>query len=367
MISFTLAVLGSVAMIFSQPRLTERALADVAVIRVPRNVKERYKSGREDQAGRMTFTFSDDYFWASFGSSTAYKQQLFVSLMASDASDAEYEAYPRRMSLSYDPRTVHPTKPLGSGMLKVIEGVYIQNTLAEPAHTFIYIDRTRRLQIAWHAVEKEVDLATGTNAIGRMAASFRIKREPNEVFAEVRDRPRKEAEDHARRVALARETLVREGYGPLEPGKPVLEDGVYAEWMIDPEPRYQLLIPLGRVRTAADASRGSRPRPAALTNPDGTRRGLAGTVGWLEFVEGAWEFSNHENDYLPFDGLRALLASQHTDPNYTYFYYSGSVRVHHVPNDDALTSVRWFLNSVPEVRRLWKEGKLVRGGAPEND
>ena len=74
--------LGVFAMVFSQPRLTERALGDIAVIRVLRNVKEMYKEGQDLQVGRLTFAFSDDYFWASFGSSTAYKQQLFISVMA---------------------------------------------------------------------------------------------------------------------------------------------------------------------------------------------------------------------------------------------------------------------------------------------
>src|SRR5215207_9397666 len=185
--------LGAVVMLFGRIRLTERPLADIAVIKVPRSVKEMYKGIRDEQQGRLVFTFSDDYMWASIGSGTAYKQQLFVSVMAPDASDAEYEAYPRPMRLTYDPRATIRNSALGSGTLKVFEGVYRQNSLAEPAYTFFYVDRARRLQIAWHAVKKEVDLATGTDLVGQMAASFKIKRDPTAQFAEMRDRPRKEA------------------------------------------------------------------------------------------------------------------------------------------------------------------------------
>ena len=32
------------------------------------------------------------------------------------------------------------------------------------------------------------------------------------------------------------------------PGKPVFARGVYAEWMNDPEPRFQLVKPLGLLR-----------------------------------------------------------------------------------------------------------------------
>jgi len=243
-----------IAMLFAQPRLAERALADIAVIQVPRSTKEMYEGVRDDQQRRLVFTFSSDYFWASLGSGMAYKQQLFVSLMAPDASDAEYAAYPTRWSLSYDDRKRVTTSPVGSGTLTVFEGLYRQNTLQEPSYTFFYVDRARRLQIAWHAVKKEIDLATGTEVVGRMASSFRIVRDPGARFTEIRDRPRKDAEDRARKHALAAATLEREGYGPLAPGKPVRKNDVYVEWMADPEPRFQLLLPLGRVRVAANAT-----------------------------------------------------------------------------------------------------------------
>jgi hypothetical protein len=192
-----------------------------------------------------------------------------------------------------------------------------------------------------------------------MAASFRIVREPTAQFVAIRDRPRKDADDRARKLAMALEMLRREGYGTLQPGKPVLKNDVYVEWMSDPEPRYQLLLPLGRVRVPANDSRGSRPRPVRLEQ-------VAGSVGWREFVEGQWEFSNSENAYLPFSGIGAALAAENRDPAFVYFYYSATVHVEEA-DDSGLTGLAWFFDGVPEVRRLWREGKLVRGGTPVND
>jgi hypothetical protein len=354
------------AMFSSQAKLAERALADVAVIEVPRSVKEMYKGVRDDQQGRLVFAFSSEYFWASFGSGTAYKQQLFVSIMAPDASDAEYDAYPKRYDVSYDNRKTVRTTSVGSGTLRIVEGVYVQNSLKEPSHTFFYVDRVRRLQIAWHAVASEIDVATGTDITTRMAASFRILRDPMAQFAEMRDRPRKEAEDHARKRALAMETLEREGYGPLEPGKPVLKNDVYVEWMTDPEPRFQLLLPLGRVRIAPNVTPATRPRPVAPRNADGTRRSLAGSVGWHDFMDGEWVFSNGDNAYLPFRGVARTL-SERSDPAFVSFYYSATVRVEEELGDERLTNLGWFFDSLPEVRRLWQAGKLVSGGTPASD
>jgi len=162
-------------MIFSQPRLVERRLADAAVIRVPRATKEVYKGGDDRQPGRIVFAFEDTYFWGSIGPGMAYKQQLYVSVMASDATDAEYEAYPHLYRLSYDKRTTVRKQTVGSGTLTVSAGRYQQNTMNEPSHTFAYVDRARRLQIVWHAAEKAVDLDERGWMISRMISSGRIQ------------------------------------------------------------------------------------------------------------------------------------------------------------------------------------------------
>jgi hypothetical protein len=364
--TLTLSIL---AMFSAQIRLSERKLGDVAVISIPRSIKEEmYKGGVDSQQGRLTFTFATSYFWASFGSGTAYKQQIFVALMAKDATDAEYEEYPKWWSLSYDKRKTIRKTSVGSGSLTVYEGIYTQNSLAEPSHTFFYVDRARRLNITWHAVTKEVSLDEGVEAIGRMAASFRILKDPTETFAEVRDRPRKEAEEAARRRSLAMETLEREGYGAaLEAGTPVFKEGVYLEWMTDPEPRYQMLVPLGRVRVAPDAAPGNRPRPVRLDLASGSQRSFPGFVGWREFLDGEWTASNYDNGYLPFKGITAKMAEQNKDPGFVYFYYSATVRVEEMETDDVLTTTKWFFNRLPEIQQLWSAGKLVRGGTPVND
>jgi hypothetical protein len=353
------------AMFSAQPRLSERALADIAVISIPRMIKEEmYKGIRLDQAGRITFTFSTSYFWASFGSSTAYKHQLFVSLMAPDATDAEYKEYPTNIRISHDRQSEVKRLALGSGTLTVYQGTYMQNSLVEPAHMFEYKDKTHRLQIVWHAVKKEIDLADGVKAVERMASSFRIVREPTAEFAEMRDMPRKAESERARKRALIREMLTREGYGTLEPGKPVLEDGVYAEWMSDPEPRLQLLVPLGRVRVAANATPVSRPRPVRRPSSGQLGSRWAGMVGWREFTDGQWTTSNVENVYLPFVGIAAELAKGEHDPAFVEFYYSATLRVEEVVNDRFLDNLEWFFADLPDVRRLWSEGKLVTNGAP---
>ena len=352
------------AMLTSQARLSERALADIAAIGIPRDVKEEmYKGVRENQAGRITFTFATSYFWASFGSSTAYKHLLAVSLMAPDATNAEYDAMPTRLGLLYDNRKVAPPTPLGTGTLTVIDAVYVQNSLKEPAHTFIYADRTRRLQIAWHAVKSEVDLASAKELLGRMAASFRIIRDPAATFAGMEHERRKAADERVRNRTIAMETLEREGYGPLEPGKPVFKNDVYVEWMSDPEPRFQLLLPLGRVRVAANATPGTRPRSRSREQVAPAGKRLNGTIGWREFRDGEWEFSNPDNAYLPFKGIAATLAAEAQDPAFVYFYYSSTIRVEESTRM-WLTSLSWFFDTVPEARRLWQEGKLVTGGTP---
>lgn len=346
----------------SPSRLTERRLADIAVIDLPADIKnESFKGYRDDQPGRLTFGFSSTYFWASFGSTTAYKQLLIVSVMAPDATDAEYGAMPNRLPVSYEKRKKVRSSMVGSGTLTISEGIYSLANVNEPAYEYLYVDRSRRLQLAWHAVKQEVDLAAGVARITKMAASFRIVRDPLAVFAAQRDAPGQQLAVEATREAQARATLIREGYGPLEPGKPILRNGIYVEWMAEPEPRYQLLVPLGKVRIAANASPGVRPRPT------GAGPSVAGSIGWYESVDGAWEFSNRDNAYLPFPGVSALLSAQQRDPGVVYFNYTATIRVAEEERGDRLASLAWFQGGLADVQRRWKAGTLVTPGRPEPD
>ena len=375
--------LGTLAIACSaQPRLTERSLADVARISVPSNLSNEDKLSvlvapppnatpeqspyRSDLMERLTFGFSSTYLWASMGSITAYRQQLIVSVMAPDASDEEYATPPRRMAISYEQRKQLPARTLGTGTLTTTEAIYARGSVTEPAYQFVYADRARRLQLVWHAVRKEVDLDSGVAQIERIAASFRIVRDPLAWFAAMRDAPRQEADRRAGRLAKVQAMLKREGFAGLVPGKPVLRDGVYLEWMSDPEPRYQLLVPLGRVRAAASGSVVDRPRP--VRSPAGAAgRPLAGTLGWREFTDGEWAFSNRDNAYLPFRGVGALLAERQQERGFVYFYYSATVRVEEESDERLLDSLRWFLEGLPDVRARWREGALVGPGKPEND
>jgi hypothetical protein len=295
------------------------------------------------------------------GSVTRYKQKLVVALMAPDATAAEYEELPYGTDITYEPRKRIRHGALGSGTLTVWEGDYALGVNRERSYQYLFVDRSRRLQLMWHAVAREVDLATGVATIPRIAASFRIVRDPTSTFAEMRDAPRKDTERRAGLVAAAKEMLRREGYPVLEPGKPVFRNGVYLEWMSDPEPRYQLLVPLGKVRAAANGSVVNRPRPVRGDNVVG----MAGTIGWREFTDDEWTFSNGVNDYLPQKGIAAALAASQQDRNFVYFYYQATVRVEEQDDDTFLKSLRWFLDGVPDVQRRWREGKLVTPGKPE--
>ena len=362
-----------------QVRLTEQRLADIAVIGVPSNLEAEDKISvlvaqtaghqspdRDDLMERLTFGFSSTYLWASMGSITTYRQQLIVSVMAPDAPDTEYAQVPRRMRIHYDERKQLPSRVLGTGTLTITEGIYSRGNVTEPAFQFLYADRSRRLQLVWHAVKKEVDLAAGATQIARIAASFRLHRDPVDWFAAMRDAPRQEAALRERRRATVQAMFKREGLAALVPGKPVLRQGVYIEWMADPEPRYQLLVPLGRARAASNGAVVHRPRPArgggSVPGED-----LAGTLGWREVADGEWVFSNQEQAYLPFKGIGALLAAQQQDPAFVYFYYAATVRVEEESDDRLLTSLGWFLDGVPDVQRRWREGTLLSPGKPERD
>jgi hypothetical protein len=356
-------LLGALAVpVHAQARLTARALADVAVVRVPSDIKgPDNPDPRVAAAGRVSWSFSSTYFWASMGSVTRYRQKMIVAVMAPDATPSEYDEMPDRMDVTYEQRKRVRQGSLGKGTVTVWQCSYPLGVDRVAAYQYLYVDRSQRLQIAWHAVVDEVDLATALAQLPRIAASFRIVRDPLSLFAELRDAPRKDSLVRAGKVVSAREMLRREGYPALAAGKPVLRNGVYVEWMSDPEPRYQLLVPLGRIRAAANNSVVDRPRPLRDNVP------MAGTIGWREFSDDAWAFHNNDNDYLPLHGVGAALALAQQDRGFVYFYYVGTVRIEEETDGERLRSLKWFLDGVPDVQRRWRAGTLVGPGKPEDN
>jgi len=335
-------------------RLVDRRLDDVAVIALPARVEEAMFAGaRTAEDDRLVFAFGSTYRWASIGSGPAYRQLLFVSYMAPDASDEDYERLPSDFHPHYDPARRLPPERMGTATLSIRAGDYRQNALQEPSHTYVYRDRDRRLQIAWHSVDEDLDPDTARRLLARAAASFRVVREPVATFAEMRDRPRREADRRSDNLRLARDALARAGFAGLEPGLPQSRDGVYAEWMSEPEPRFQLVKPLGSVRPPPGMPPASRARP---------RPGVAatGSIGWHEFLDGAWRFHNAANDYLPMPGIAARLAARQVDPGAQLYFYSVTVRVEEVDLAQIEGLGGFYLN-LPAVEQAWREDRLIHG------
>jgi len=353
------ALLGTLALACSaQPKLNEQALADVGTINVPAGLKaEAYAGYDSERMNRQSFQFTSTRFWTWPGGPTRYRQWLVVSVMAADAGDAEYATRPRGMNLLYEQVSKGPTRPLGPGLLTLTEGLYHVDGVDEPAVEYLYVDKARRLQIAWHALRKVIDVASATTALSHMARSFRLQRDPVAVFAEARAEPVRQAQARARNRALVQDLFKREGLPAVVPCRPVLHKGVYVEWMDDPESRFQLLVPLGRVRAAAKGSVVDRPRPLSA----------ATGIGWREISDGEWVFSNQDRGYLPMKGLTALLAERQRDPGFVYFYVVATVRVEEEQGDQRLTSLDWFFERLPELQRRWRQGLLVGPGQPEAD
>jgi hypothetical protein len=337
--------------------LVERRLDDVASIALPARVADEILAGaRTDDAGRLVYAFATPYRWASIGSGPAYRQLLFVSYLAPDTDDADYQRLPSGFHPVYDQVRRLPDQALGSGTVSTVAGSYRQNALEEPSHTYVYRDRSRRLQIAWHSVDEDVDPETARRLLEAMARSFRVLREPVATFAEMRDRPRREAGRRTDNLRLARDALARAGFAGLEPGRPLYRNGVYAEWMSEPEPRFQLLRPLGLLRLPPGTPEALHPRP----RPD---LPATGSLGWREPWDGAWRFHNETNDYLPLPGIAARLEARHVDPATQLFFYAVTVRVEEADRAQ-VEGLGDFFRSLPAVEQAWREGRLLRGSGP---
>lgn len=337
---------------FASDRLADRRLEGVGRIALPARVAAVGKGEAwDDDPSRLYFRFAREYGWlASLGSSTAYRQIITVSLLAPDAGSADYERWPPRFEPLYSKLAKERTVALGQAHVAVSAGRYAQNALDEPAHVYVYVDPARRLQIAWHAVDEDVAAEDALEMLPRMAASFRVTTDPRAKFTEMRGRGASEQQRAAVPVAMARDALAKAGFAAAAPGKPVHARGVYVEWMDDPEPRFQLLKPLGLVPQGGSAPLIPR-RPGGATS-------LRGSVGWRRHDEGAWASDNRDNAYLPLPGIEQALALRHTDVATTLYYYATTVRVEKA-DADTIQALGFFFQELPAIERAWQQGELV--------
>lgn len=343
----------------ASPRLRVRPLDDVATIGVPAGLEpERYAATADESMHRLAFQFASRYLWASMGGVIRYRQVMVVSVLAPDAPPEAIEAWLQRWPVSYESRGRVRVQPLAGGTLRITEAVYAVGVDREPAFEYRFVDRTRSLQILWHAVASQHDPATAPATIERMASGYRLLRDPTPLLADARARPAREAATREQRRASVQELLAREGYGLPEPGVAQWRRGAWLEWMDEPERRYQLLVPLGFVRIAPGSGVHQRPRP--LGSSSDTRG-----VGWREFIDGDWLFTNRDHGYLPFRGIAATLAARQHDPACVYFYWAGTVRVDHETDPRRLGGLAWFFDALPSVQRRWHDGALVGPGRPE--
>lgn len=337
-------------------RLVERPLQGVGVISVPaRAAPINNGAAYDEDPTRLFWLFERGYGMTSLGSGPAYRQLLHVSLLAPDAEAAGDERWPQRFAPLYEGLRKERTIPLGDATLSVSAGRYVQNALDEPAHVYAYTDSTRRLKILWHAVDEELPPQQALELLPRIAASFQLRTDPRERFAEMAGRAPREQARAAAAVVLARETLARHGFGDAAPGRPVLVDGVYAEWMDDPEPRLQLLKPLGLLRVP-----GGQPPVPRLRDAAGKHRDLRGSIGWRARTDAGWASDNRDNAYLPMPGIEHALAARQADESTVLYYFATTLRLEQ-HDEQSIAALGRFFEELMEVERAWAQGTLVAG------
>lgn len=351
-----IAAVGLLALVgLGGDRLVERPLPGIGTIALPAAMKPAHDvTAYDDDPARLYYRFADEYGLASLGSGTAYKQLLTVSLMATTATDADYRAWPERFSPLYSTVRAEPEVALGAGRLRVAAGRYAQNALDEPAHVYIYAEPARRLQIAWHVVDAGLAPEAVRALLPRVAASFAVTNDQRAKFAEMAGRGARAAAAEADAVARAKQALARAGFGAAAPGRPVVADGVYVEWMDDPEPRFQLLKPLGLVRHPGPA----RFFPPRRADAAGRPFPFSGSIGWRTREDDAWLTTNRDDDYLPLPGIARELARRQDDPATTLYYYATTIRVA-LADPAAIDALGNFLAELPAVERAWQAGEIV--------
>lgn len=288
-----------------------RRLGDVATVRVPRKARLDDAQPFVERATWVGFRLSRVHTWA-MGSSTPYRAKLFIAIHAPGAGAASY-----REALTAAARDLNggadEWRELERGeQWEVGAGRYRVNLLDEPTWRLAYRDPARRVSALWQVYQKDWSLADARAALVRMVESVRVLKEPD--FAEIADRPRRAAQEDARKHDAAVAFLSQRGFGVLSPGSPVTRDGITVEYMTDPERRLMLYKPIA-------APPAPRTLPAWLSH------------GQSVWADTGWEHRMSNHDYYPMAGTRDWLARTLARPGPHHFVIR-TIRLDELDEDD---------------------------------
>lgn len=284
---FVLAQFGSVT----------RRLGEVATIEIPRRARlDPPGATAREHATWVGYRLDRFHTWA-MGSGTPYRAVLFINLHAPGAGDASYAEALRDNARDLN-GGADDWKLLEKGdRWEIGQGRYTVNMLNEPTWRLQYRDPSRRVSVLWQVYQKDVKLADARAALVRMVESVQRVTEPR--FAEIADRPRRQAEENERKVRAAREWLAARGFTPLEAGVPVTVDGITVEYMAKPERRLMLY------KGIAARPTGALPRWAGY--------------GVRTWADTGWENTMPDGDYYPMPGTRAMLDRSQSRPGPHHF------------------------------------------------
>jgi hypothetical protein len=266
-----------------------RKLGTAATIVVPRKARldEPGKGNRFERPTWVGWKMGRIHTWA-MGSFTPYRAYLFVNLHSATAPSSSYDEARRANVEDMNGGADDAKQLVKDAQWDIMSGRYTVNTLNEPVWRLSYRDTTRRVSAVWQVYQKDWTLDDARAALVKMVESVkRTAMEPD--YAEIADRPRRQAEENERKYTAALAWLADRGYGPLEPGKAITKDGITVELMHDPERR------LAFYKTVAA-------RPPASSLPPFVS---TGTRSWNG---SEWEDTMDNNDYYPSPATRAYLA-----------------------------------------------------------
>lgn len=292
-------VVGLLLSMFFLPRLgrAEQTLGSYATLEIPRRARLEPARGvvteRPDWVG---FVFPRYHTWA-MGSGTPYRAWLCVNLHRPEAPVSSYDAALREAEGELNGgRDAWKLVEKGDRW-EIGQGRYRVNALDEPVWRLMYRDPERRLSLLWQVYQKDWALADAKEALQAMANSVKRRQEPD--YAEIADRPRREAESRQRHVAEALAWAKSKGLPQLQPGVAVSLDGLLVEYQEDPEKRLTLF--------------------RQVPTPPGKDLPAHGSHGWREWDGEKWEDHMPNGDYYPSPGIRRLLEETLQKPGPHHF------------------------------------------------
>lgn len=216
-------------MFFLKPRKKTFDMDGAGTVIVPGALSGHMRTDSPDHVTHIFYDVIDSIFW--MGSNTPVRAVMTAAVGAPDRDTATLPRLAAKEAADRC-RNVRWEQPIAAGarQVRTASCIYEVNTHIESSWLVEVADPARRVAMAYRFFQRDMKLQNGAEALVAAIESYIPPVRPAELFREIRDRPRREAEEIDIAEVKAMRWIAKQGWPPPQLEKTVRHKNFVYSW-----------------------------------------------------------------------------------------------------------------------------------------